>query len=115
MGTIRTIVVSAGLAGSLLQAGAVNAQSGDVQTVRGGQPASIVETREVNVRVFRGTPAAAFDRQIASAKPIGQVVTSGSKVWLVDRAAGKLRVCRLAATTQVGEHRIDCHSRALPR
>ena len=32
-----------------------------------------------------------------------------------DQATGKLRMCRLAATTQVGENRIDCQSRALPR
>jgi hypothetical protein len=118
MGSIRMIAVSAVLTAGLFQAGAANAQNSDVQIVRGGQSASIIETREANVRVFRGTPAkklAVTDRRMASTTPIEQVVTSGSKVWFVDHAAGELRMCRLAATTQVGEIRIDCHSRALPR
>ncbi len=118
MGSIRMIAVSGLLAAGLFQAGAADAQDRDVQVVRGGQPASITETREANVRVFRGSPAtttAPADHKLVSSEPVDDVVTAGSKVWLVDQATGKLRVCRLAATTQVGEHRIDCHTRALPR
>ena len=118
MGSIRMIAVSAVLTAGLFQAGAANAQDRDVQIVRGGQSASIIETREVNVRVFRGTPTnklAVVDRRMASATPVGDVVVSGSNVWLVDGAADKLSVCRLVKTTQVGEYRIDCNARALPR
>jgi hypothetical protein len=118
MGSIRMIAVSALLTIGLLQAGPANAQDRDVQVVRGGQSASIIETREANVRIFRGSPAtttAPADRQKAGARSNSDIVTAGSRVWYVDRAAGNLSVCRLVKTTQVSEHRIDCHARALPR
>jgi hypothetical protein len=115
MGLIRMIAVSAVLTVGLFQAGAASAQDRDVQIVRGGQTASIVETREARVRVYRGSPAAtpvAFDSRTAGADP---VVSSGSRVWFVDRAANTLSVCRMVKTTQVGEYRIDCQGRGLPR
>ena len=52
----RTIMLE--IAGALFQAGAASAHPTGVQVVRGGQPASIVETQEANVQVFRGMPAA---------------------------------------------------------
>ena len=118
MGSFRIIAVSAVLVTGILQAGAAGAQGRDVQIVRGGQPAGIIETREARVRVYRGSPAAtpvAFDNRSAGAETIDPVVSSGSRVWFVDRAAGKLSVCRMVKTTQVGEYRIDCQGRALPR
>ncbi len=118
MGTVRIVAVSAILATGLLQAGGASAHPHDVKIMRGGQPASIAESRDANVRVFRGTPTAtlaAFDGELREATPIVEAVSAGSKIWFVDRVAGKLSVCRLASTTQVGEHRIDCHSRAIPR
>lgn len=118
MGTIRMIAVSATLAVGLVQAGAANAQDREVQIVRGGQSAGIVETREADVRVFRGSPAtttAPADHKLVGTQPVSKIVASGSKVWLVDQATGTLRVCQLVATTQVGERRIDCHVRGLPR
>ena len=118
MGSIRMIAVSAVLTAGLFQAGAANAQDRDIQVVRGGQSASIIETREASVRVFRGTSTnklAVADRGMASAAPAGDVIVSGSKIWFVDHDANKLRLCRLVKTTQVGEHRIDCNARALPR
>lgn len=118
MGSIRIIAVSAVLTIGLLQAGAAGAQDRDVQVVRGGQSASIIETREANVRVFRGTPAktsAPADRQMASARSTGDTVAGGSNVWMVDRGASELSVCRLVKTTQVSEYRIDCRARGLPR
>ncbi len=118
MGSIRMIAVSAVLTAGLFSAGAATAQDRDVQIVRGGQTAGIIESREANVRVFRGSPAtttAPAERAMAEASAANGIVTAGSRVWFVDHAAGTLRTCRLAATTQVGEHRIDCHSRALPR
>ena len=118
MGAIRMIAVSAVLTAGLVQAGAASAQDRDVQVVRGGQSASIIETREANVRVFRGSPAtttAPADRKMAEASTADGIVTAGSKVWFVDQATGKLRVCRMTPTTQVGEYRIDCQSRNLPR
>ena len=118
MGSIRMIAVSALLTVGLLPAGAANAQDRDVQVVRGGQTAGIIETREANVRVFRGSPAtttAPAARQKADTTSESGIVTAGSKVWFVDQATGKLRVCRMEKTTQVGEHRIACQSRALPR
>ena len=118
MGSGRIFAVAAILAVGILPAGVANAHTGDVQIVRGGQPASIIQTQEVNVRVFRGTSTnklAVADRGMASAAPAGDVIESGSKVWFVDHDANKLRLCRLVKTTQVGEHRIDCNARALPR
>jgi hypothetical protein len=95
-------------------AGDAFAHQQDVQIVRGGAPASIIETLEANVRVFRGTPVA-IARKPAGAQPINQVVAAGSRIWIVDRATDKLSVCRLVSTTQVGEHRIDCQAATLPR
>lgn len=118
MGSIRMIAVSAVLSIGLLQAGSATAQDGNVQIVRGGQTASIIETREANVRVFRGSPAtttAPADHKMAETRSTGDIVAAGSRVWFVDEATGTLKVCRLVATTQVGEDRIDCQSRALPR
>lgn len=116
MGPVRAVAVAAVLVGALFQAGAVSAHPNGVQIVRGGQPASIVETREASVRVFRGAPAAklaVLDGNAVAPRPIVKTVSSGSNIWFVDRVAGKLSVCRLAATTQVGERRIDCYARDL--
>lgn len=100
----------------MFQAGAAGAHPNDVQIVRGGQPASIIETQEAGVRVYRGPavakPAAVADRA-AGGRSTVQVVSAGSRVWIVDRAAGKLSVCRLVATTQSGENKIDCLTRPL--
>ena len=118
MGARRLVSFAAILAAGLLQAGVSSAQTGNVQIVRGGQPASINVTREANVSVFRGSPVAAptaTERQMASAASAETIVASGSRIWFVDRAAGTLQACRLEPTTQVGEHRIDCHTRTLPR
>ncbi len=118
MGSIRMIAVFALLTAGLLSAGVANAQDREVQIVRGGQTAGIIETREANVRVFRGSPAtttAPATQQTAETIPDSRIVTAGSKVWFVDQATGKLRMCRLAATTQVGEDRIACLTRTLPR
>lgn len=117
MSAVRIVAASAILAAGLWQAGDARAHQQDVQIVRGGQPASIAEVREAGVQVFRGTPAAtavAFDRDTRDANQTVETVASGSKVWFIDRAADKLRVCRLVKTTQVGEHRIECQSRGLP-
>lgn len=119
MGAIRLVAVSAILVTGLAQASVANALSQDVRIVRGGgQSASITEVQEAGVRVFRGAPMtrlAALDGNNPDPKPSVQALSSGSKIWFVDRAASRLSVCRLAKTTQVGEHRIDCNSRALPR
>lgn len=118
MGKAQIIAVAAIAAAAITDGGAATAQTGDVQVVRGGQSASIVETQEAAVQVFRGvaatTTAPSFS-QIADAATAGEVISSGSRIWFVDHAARKLRVCRLVKTTQVGEHRIDCHARGLPR
>jgi hypothetical protein len=118
MRAIRIVAVSAVLVAGLAQASVANALSQDVRIVRGGQPASITEVQEAGVRVFRGTPMtrlASLDGNNPDPKPSVQALSSGSNIWFVDRAAGELSVCRLAKTTQIGEHRIDCYSRALPR
>ena len=118
MRTIRFVAVSAILAAGLLHVGGASAHQQDVQIVRGGQPASILLVREANVQVFRGTPAPAAAAFEGRARDVGQkfdIVASGSKFWFADRASGTLGVCRLVKTTQVGEHRIECQSRALPR
>ena len=118
MGSARIFAVAAILATGILPTGVATAHTDKIQIVRGDQPASIIETRESNVRVYRGSSTAApaaMDRQVANARPIAEIVSSGSRIWFVDRAAGTLSVCRLVSTTQVGEHRIDCHAGALPR
>ena len=72
MVSVRIFAVATMLAVGILPAGVANAHTGDVQIVRGGQPASIIQTQEANVRVFRGTPITAptgTDRQVASAVP----------------------------------------------
>jgi hypothetical protein len=119
MSAIRTIAVSAVLAAGLAQAGVASAHQQDVQVIRGGgQSATISEVREARVQVFRGAPAATLavlGRDVSGDKQAVEIVSSGSKIWFVDRAASKLSVCRLVKTTQVGEHRIDCESRTLPR
>lgn len=119
MNAIRIVAASAVLAAGLAPTGIANAHQQDVQVVRGGgAPASITEVREARVQVFRGAPAAtlaALDSPRHDEKSAVEIVSSGSKIWFVDRAAGKLSVCRLVKTTQVGEHRIDCNSRTLPR
>ncbi len=118
MGPVRIIAMSAVLVAGLSQTGVASAHPHKVQVVRGGQPASIAETQEARVQVFRGSPAAmpfALESNSTGAEPIAVAVSSGSRIWFVDRAAGTLSVCRLVSTTQVGEHRIDCQSRALPR
>lgn len=82
--------------------------------MRGGQPASIIETQAAGVRVYRGPAVAkpaAIAGEAADAKAVLQVVSAGSRVWIVDRAAGRLSVCRLMATTQHGKHKIDCLAR----
>ena len=117
MKSTRIIAIAATVAFGVLYAGGASAQTSDVRIVRGGQPASIAETREAGVRVFRGMPG---PEQIATAEPAVaaskvELVGAGSSVWLVDHEAGWLQVCSLVSTTQVGERRIDCHSRALPR
>jgi hypothetical protein len=116
MRSFQIIAVSAVLAAVGFQTGAAGAQPNDVQVVRGGQPASITETQEAGVRVYRGTAAAkpaADAGRAAGAPAIVPVVSAGSRVWIVDHAAGRLSVCRLAATTQVGKLKIDCLSRPL--
>lgn len=119
MSAIRIIAVSAVLAAGLAQAGIASAHQQDVQVIRGGgQSASISEVREARVQVFRGAPAVTLAALVSDAsgdKPAVEIVSTGSKIWFVDRAAGKLSVCRLVKTTQVGEHRINCNSRTLPR
>ncbi|MDH3738781.1 MAG: hypothetical protein OER92_06270 [Alphaproteobacteria bacterium] len=117
MATIRVSAASAILVAALFQAGGADAQRQNVQIVRGGQPTSISEVRESDVRVFRGTPSTemvAADHGAPEPAFDIQAVSSGSKIWFVDRAAGKLSVCSLVKTTQVGERRIDCYSRSLP-
>ena len=117
MGPVQIIAMSAVLVAGLSQTGVASAHPHNVQVVRGGQPASIAETQEARVQVFRGSPAAmpvALESKSTGAEPITVAVSSGSRIWFVDRAAGTLSVCRLVSTTQVGEHRIDCQSRALP-
>lgn len=118
MGTLKFIAISAAMAAGIFQTGIANAQSTNVLVVRGGQPASIAETREGTLQVYRGSSATvpvAFKGGSAGAESMGRTVSAGSKIWIVDRAAGKLSVCRLASTTQIGEHRIDCHTGKLPR
>jgi hypothetical protein len=113
MGSFKIFAVSAILAAGMFQAGAAVAHPNDVQIVRGGQPASIIETQEAGVRVYRG-PAVAKPAAVADGgRSTVQVVSAGSRVWIVDRAAGKLSVCRLVATTQSGENKIDCLTRPL--
>ncbi len=117
MGSMRLIAVSMLAAAGMFQISGASAQSDDAQVVRGGKAATIIETQEASVRVFRGSPTmtVAVAETTVGAAPIGDVVSSGSTVWFVDREANKLQACRLVSTTQVGEHRIDCHSRSLPR
>ncbi len=119
MSLVRIVALSSILAAAFVQAGAANAHTPDVLVVRGGgQSASISEVRESRVQVFRGAPVvniAALETALSDDSPPIETVSSGSKIWFVDRAAGKLTACRLAKTTQVGEHRIDCYARTLPR
>jgi len=114
MGSYKFIAATAVLAVGIIQSGAAGAQQNNVQIVRGGQPASIIETQEAGVRVYRGSatakPAVVADKAVDA---IAQVVSAGSRVWIVDRAASRVSVCRLVSTTQVGERRIDCHTRPL--
>lgn len=114
MGRISIAAAAAVLVSGFFLSGNADAHQQQVQVMRGGQTASISEVREARVQVFRGAPSktmAAVDK----AEPAVEIVSAGSKIWFVDRAADELRVCRLVKTTQVGEHRIDCHARALPR
>lgn len=113
MSSARITAVLALLAAGLLYAGPAAAQQQHVQIFRGGKTPSILETREANVQVFRGTPIA-FVREAPAVRPHRKIVSAGSRVWFVDRAANELTVCRLVATTQVGERRIDCRSGVLP-
>lgn len=119
MGSVRMIALSTVIAVGIGQAGIASAHTLDVKVIRGGgQAASIIETQELGVQVFRGSPAvklAAARGNVSAVAPAKQVVSSGSKVWLIDRAAGTLSVCRLAHTTQLGKRRIACNSRPLPR
>jgi len=116
MRSFNIFAVSAVLAAGIFQTGAAGAHQNDVQVVRGGQPASIIETQEAGVRVYRGSAAArpaAVAGRAAGGEAIAQVVSAGSRVWIVDQAAGRLSVCRLVATTQIGENKIDCLTRPL--
>jgi hypothetical protein len=116
MGSIKIIAVSAVLAAGVIPNGVADAHPNDVQVARGGQPASIVETREAGVRVYRGPAAArpaALPGKAVGGGAIVQIVSAGSRVWIVDPAAGRLSVCRLVATTQIGENKIDCLTRPL--
>lgn len=116
MSTKQKIAAALALAGVLVGSGAAS-HAATVQVLRGSMSATIVETREAGVRVFRGTPTAPV-RGTAVATVGGsesRAVAAGGRLWLVDRAAGSLSVCSLVATTQVGERRIDCHSGQLPQ
>ena len=118
MGTIRIAAASAVLVTGLLHVGGAEAHQQDVQVMRAGQPASISEVRESRVQVFRGAPSimrSAVDNTASGPHSNVETVSSGSKIWFVDRATDTLSVCRLVKTTQVGGHRIECHARALPR
>lgn len=42
-------------------------------------------------------------------------VLAGERLWLVDAEAGRLSVCTLRGTTQVGPDAVRCRTRALPR
>lgn len=108
------------MAALVFQTGAADAHPNDVQIMRGGQPSSIIETQEAGVRVYRGTavakPAADAGRAAVAkngAEAAIQVVTAGSRVWIVNQVTGRLSVCRVLATTQHGEHKIDCLARRL--
>ena len=81
MGPGRIIAMSAVLVAGLSQTGVASAHPHNVQVVRGGQPASIAETQEARVQVFRGSPAAmpvALESKSTSAEPIAVAVSSGS-------------------------------------
>lgn len=116
MGPKWTIAVTLALASVWLGGGSA-AHAAKVQVVRGNMPATIVETREAGVRVFRGTPVTPMIGTASEAPaPSGALdVASGERLWLVDRAAGTLSVCTLVYTTQVGERRIDCDRSQLPQ
>ena len=114
MDIIRVITVAATLAAALIFSGAASAQTGETQIVRGGQPASVAETREADVAVFRGTVSAAPAAAARQSAATQQIVGAGSQLWLIDRATATLTACRLVKTTQVGEHRIDCVAAGLP-
>ena len=118
MKATQTIASAVAIVISLLGAGAVSAASDNVQVFRAGLASSIVDSVEADVRVFRGAgDVQAIGNVTASVRDDAtpQVVTAGSKVWLVDHATKRLTTCRLRKTLQVSEYVIACQSRNLPR
>lgn len=69
---------------------------------------------ENGVLVLRGTPA---PRPAPVAEPArsAPVAVAGERLWLVDPEGGRLTACRLDRTSRIGERRIRCAERQLPR
>lgn len=114
----RIAALSTVVAVAILSAGSALAHVPDVKVFRAGQPIGIIETREAAVQVFRGVPVARKGDEAAqpgATAPSVRAISAGANLWLVDAEGGAVSVCRLAKTTQVGEHRIDCETGLLPR
>lgn len=66
--------------------------------------------REVLVLRGQGSPPA---KMPVAAQPPAVRAFAGERLWLIDR--DRLVACRLERTTRVGERRIRCAERGLPR
>ncbi|MCX8100113.1 MAG: hypothetical protein RMK81_07380 [Geminicoccaceae bacterium] len=66
------------------------------------------------VLVLRGTPG---PRPAPMPEPArsAPAVVAGERLWLVDPEGGRLAACRLERTSRIGERRIRCTERPLPR
>ena len=115
-------MVAAALAGMALAGPAIAQQSGEGRSgplVLQLDPAAA--DRGADVKVIRGSgsatqPVSARPATAAKAVPSGGVeLAGGDTLWLVDRKAGRLTGCFLAATIVAGDLRdIRCETRRLP-
>lgn len=85
---------------------AAASQAAEVEVLRGNQP-----TDHPDVEVTRTYGAEPAARPMRAEPPQATLAVGGDRLWLVDPQSGRIAVCTLQNTTQVGERRIRCFSR----
>ena len=98
-------------------AGPVAAQgNGSVVVYRGAEAETVRFDNRSGVTVVRGQPAAKLVEPVRKAAHTRvRRIRAGNTLWVVDGRGKRLVACQIRNTTQVGDRRIRCISRALPK